>query len=228
MPGHLEDEFIKKELDTVPSGSKISTFSFSFFTWCMAITRWTLATRTGFSRYLGSTLCLRRDGPPAPSTALLPLPLPAFWPYAGSPNNPKKRKDKEGAVTRALHVVICAVNYMYYARSCPPLELIRRQPNQCQSEAIQRLRLFVKACDHGQLIEVAASGGKNLQLMARLQELASAAEALGISQSPYVEDIRPQKVCPDKGSTFSFLKPETREAQTDWNRRMGHIQVPRT
>jgi hypothetical protein len=98
MPGHLEDEFIKKELDTVPSGSKISTFSFSFFTWCMAITRWTSATRTGFSRYRGSTLCLRRDGPPAPSTALLPLPLPAFWPYAGSPNNPKRRKDKEGVL----------------------------------------------------------------------------------------------------------------------------------
>ena len=109
--------------------------------------------------------------------------------------------------------MIGAVNYMYYARSCPPLELIRRQPNQRQSGAIQRLRLFVRACDHGQLIEVAASGGKNLQLMARLQELASAAEALGISQSPYVEDIRPQKVCPDNTvhpqlSPFSNLKPE--------------------
>ena len=56
----------------------------------------------------------------SPSTALLPLPMPSFWPYAGSPNNPKKRRDKEGAVTRALHVVICAVNYLCCARSRPP------------------------------------------------------------------------------------------------------------
>ena len=69
------------------------------------------------------------------------------------PEQSKEKKGQGRRVTRALHVVIGAVNYMYYARSCPPLELIRRQPNQRQSEAIQRLRLFVKACDHGQLIE---------------------------------------------------------------------------
>ena len=73
--------------------------------------------------------------------------------------------------------------------------------------------MFVKACDHGQLIEVAASGRKNLQLMTRLQELASAADALGLSQSPYVDDIKPRKVCLDNSvhpqlSPFSNLQPE--------------------
>ena len=45
MPVNPGDEFNKKELDTVPGGINVSTFSFSFFAWCMSITRWTLATR---------------------------------------------------------------------------------------------------------------------------------------------------------------------------------------
>ena len=36
-------------------------------------------------------------------------------------------------------------------------------------------------------MQVSTSGGRNLQLMARLQELALAAESLGLSSSPYQE-----------------------------------------
>ena len=50
---------------------------------------------------------------------------------------------------------------------------------------MQQLRLLIKARDHGEPIHVAASGRKNLLLMTRLQELASATDALGLASSPY-------------------------------------------
>ena len=56
----------------VPTGAELPAFRFSFKTWCMSLTRWILASRTSFSRFLGSTLCLHRDGPSAP----LPLCFP--------------------------------------------------------------------------------------------------------------------------------------------------------
>ena len=75
-------------------------------------------------------------------------------------------KSYEAAGNRALHVVICALNFTYSSRACPPLELLRRQPNKLQKEAIERLRLLIKACDHGAPVQVASSGRKNSQLMA--------------------------------------------------------------
>ena len=48
-------------------------------------------------------------------------------------------------------------------------------PDALQSQAIHRLRLLLEASDPGELIQVASSGRKNLQLMTRLQELALAA-----------------------------------------------------
>lgn len=78
----------------------------------------------------------------------------------------------------------CAVNYLYWSRSIPDLDLIRRQPNEIQSLAISRLRLLLEACDHSEPIQVATSGRRNLQFVTRLQELARAADALGLSASP--------------------------------------------
>eukprot|EP00435_Cladocopium_sp_Y103_P060235 s675_g22.t1 len=62
---------------------------------------------------------------------------------------------------------------------------------------------------HNQLIQVAASGRKNLQLMARLKELASAADALGLSQSPYTEKIQQERV-KINNSDFPLLSPFSR------------------
>ena len=44
-------------------------------------------------------------------------------------------------------MIVCALKYVYFFRSFPPEELPWRQPNKLQSEAIQRLRLLLKACD---------------------------------------------------------------------------------
>ena len=49
-----------------PKGEDLMTFSFSFATWCMSLTRWVLKSRTGFGHYLSTTLSLTRDGPDAP------------------------------------------------------------------------------------------------------------------------------------------------------------------
>ena len=164
---------------------EISTLSFSFQTWCMSLTRWVLSAKTAFSKYLASTLRLCRDGPQSSPTALFPLPLPSFAPYAAWVPGGPRRKKRELAINRALHVLVCALNYVYMASSFPPLDLIRRQPNKVQSQALENLRLLLQACDQDKPIHVESSGRKNLLLLSRLQELAQAVDALGLSSSPY-------------------------------------------
>ena len=110
----------------------LDSFSFSFAEWCMSITRWALRSRTSFGHFLSTTLSLSRDGPLAPPTALFPLPLPVERPYAECPDGRVGCTVQEAALDRGLHVVICALNFMYWSRSCPPTDLIRRQPNEVQ------------------------------------------------------------------------------------------------
>ena len=188
-------------------------FSFSFAEWCMSITRWALRSRTSFGNFLSTTLSLSRDGPLAPPTALFPLPLPVERPYAECPDGQIGCTVQKAALDRGLHVIICALNFMYWSRSCPPTDLIRRQPNEVQARAIQKLRLLLEACDRSEHIQVASSGRRNLQLMARLQELALAADNLGLMRRPYQEPASQAPVPIDNAAfpqlnPFSNLNPE--------------------
>ena len=191
----------------------IETISFSFVTWCMSLTRWVLAAKTAFSKYLSSTLHICRDGPQSSPTALFPLPLPSFAPYAAEePGQPKKSR-REKAIDRALHVLVSALNYTYMANSFPPLDLIRRQPNLHQRRALRELRLLLSANDRGAEVQVSTSGRKNLGLLSRLQELAQAVDALGISSGPYSDDHGGHAVPADNSghpqlSPFSSLKAD--------------------
>ena len=201
-----------KELEFRPvKGSElvkdeISTLSFSFQTWCMSLTRWVLSAKTAFSKYLASTLRLCRIGPQSSPTALFPLPLPSFAPYAAwVPGGPRGRR-KELALNRALHVLVCALNYTYMASSFPPQDLIRRQPNEVQSQALENLRLLLRACDQNKPIHVESSGRKNLVLLSRLQELAQAVDALGLSTSPYHTGRQGQAV-PADNTKYPKLSP---------------------
>ena len=205
------------------SGSSPASFSFTFENWCMSLTRWVLASRTSFGHFLSKTLNICRDGPLAPPTALFPLPVPAKEPYAEGPGGSKSAK-LQLAVDRALHVIVMALNFVYHSKSYAPLELLRRQPNEVQQKAIDRLRLFLKASNHGKRIEVAACGRKNLQLLTRLKELAVAAEQLGLSSSPYQEAPPSQQVCIDNSAypqlrPFSNLVPERLKisGEGQWN-----------
>ena len=181
-----EDEFI--DMPPVESKDNLKTFSFSFSSWCFSIIRWTMATRTDFGRYLASLLCIRRDGPISSPTALFPLPLPDFEPVAKVDLHMPKRERLRRMLNRPLLVVISALNYAYCSRGTFPIELMKRQPNELQQQAIDRLRLLIKASDPGRPIEVASSGRKNLVLVARLQELLAAADALGFRSNPYHDE----------------------------------------
>ena len=191
----------------------LDSFSFSFAEWCMSITRWALRSRTSFGHFLSTTLSLSRDGPLAPPTALFPLPLPVERPYAECPDGRVGCTVQKAALDRGLHVIICALNFMYWSRSCPPTDLIRRQPNEVQARAIQKLRLLLEACGCSEHIQVASSGRRNLQLMARLQELALAADNLGLMRRPYQEPSSHAPVPIDNAAfpqlnPFSNLNPE--------------------
>ena len=171
----------------------------------------------------------RAIGPPP--TALFPLPLPAFKVYeAVAPGQSRKRRAQNG-LDRALHVVICALNFSYFSSSFPDLQLIRRQPNEAQTRAIGHLRLLLRACDPGTPIKVAASGRKNLHLLARLQELTRAALALGFNDSVYHEEAAGTRVLIDnslhpKLTPFRSLCPERLKISGKGNWEAGDYMSP--
>jgi len=211
--GSKPDEFDAGTANVPKAEEDIDKISFSFVSWCMSLTRKVMQCRTAFGHFLSQTLHLPRDGPTAPPTALFPLPVPNEWPLSAGPNRSRSTVSKHEAVSRALHVVVMALNNVYWSRATPSLDLLRRQPNQIQADALSELRLLIESCDRCKRIEVAASGRKNLQLMARLKDLALAAEALGLSCSPYSEVRTDVQVgINNEGfpqlQPFSNLKPE--------------------
>ena len=212
LPSQDFSEIASGEVETVLPAVDLSTASFTFEAWCNSIPRWCVNSRTGFGRFLRSTFSLQRDGPTAPHSALFPLPLPFFQTFAEGPNVSSRKERKLQALHKAVHVVVMALNYAYCAKSSPPAELLRRQPNDIQSKALQRVQVLLEACDHGEIISIVSSGRKNLQLVTRLQELALAAEKLGLSD-PYLQVPRGKHVPVDnskhpKLNPFSNLIPE--------------------
>ena len=81
---------------------------------------------------------------------------------SAGPSRSRSTVSKREAVARALHVVVMALNSVYWSRATLPFDLLRRQPNQIQAKAISELKLLIESCDHGQRIEVAATGRNNL------------------------------------------------------------------
>ena len=79
---------------------------------------------------------------------------------------------------RPLLVVIVAINYAYCSHATFLLELLQRLPNAMQQQAIDRLRLLIRARSPGAAVHAASSGRKTLLLVAPLQELFTAASAL--------------------------------------------------
>ena len=199
-------EFGPDAVNDLVAEKDISSFSFSFASWCSALVRKVLQSRTGFGFFLSQTIYLSRDGTTSPSTALFPLPLPNLWPIASGPSRSRSTVQRERAVGSALHVIVMALNYVYFSRCSPPLDLLRRQPSEIQAKALSHLKLLLESCDRGDPIHVASSGRKNLQLMARLKELALAADALGLSCSPYSE-VRDGLPVPVDNSGFPQLQP---------------------
>ena len=209
----MNEEFDLSSCLEEPATMDFEKISFGFTTWCHCLPRWVLRSRTAFGRYLSKTFHLSRDGPPASPTALFPLPLPFENVAAALAPGQQERSPYEVAVDKALHVIISALNYIYCASSFPDLQLIRRQPNSHQRRAIEHIRLLLRACDPGQLVHIESSGRKNLQLLARLQELAQATDALGLSGSPYSREKSGRPVPKDdsvnpKLSPFSSLKAD--------------------
>ena len=189
---------------------QILLLSPSPLTWCNSLSRWVLDSRTGFGRFLRAIFSLQRSGQPALHTALFPLPVPFPGIFAKGPVDKLKKRGRQLAIQKAVHVMVMALNYLYCARSFPSLDHFRRQPNPLQKEAYQRLQLLLEACDHGEAFQVAASGRKNLQLVTRLQELARGAETLGLSdpyQRPPKKRVQADNSHPQL-SPFSNLIPE--------------------
>ena len=104
----------------------------SFRAWSMCAHLKFIKTRTPFAAFIKLTLHLSRCGPAPPASVLFPLPLPYPAIFRSRPGLSSRRRAVIGQ-RRLLHIVVCALNFVYFDFSFVPLELLQRQPNRPQA-----------------------------------------------------------------------------------------------
>ena len=154
----------------------------SFVPWVNGHVRRILASRTQFSFYLNKTILNCRSGRvSARATALFPIPIPYMevWKQPSQKMNSKMRRSI--AYKKILHIAVMALNFEYLGAPLAALELLRREPSTDHFKVFDRLFVLIKASVRSEGISLAQCGRKSFQLDARLEELLSVVNRLGLS-----------------------------------------------
>ena len=163
---------------------------FTFWSWAASLPRLVLASGTAYARFLRVSFCIRSRGSSAPSSALFPLPIPDLQAFAasgpqskgvsGEPSQALKRK----LVARVLHIVAMSLNFLHSDLKQIPDSSLRRSPNESHERIFSRLEGMIWACS-ARGSHPLSSGRRGPHLVARLRELCSHLQELGLSTFPY-------------------------------------------
>ena len=163
---------------------------FDFWSWAGALPRLILSTRTSFAKFLRTSFCVRERGPRASDTALFPLPAPdaTVFERGSLPHLPAgevlSQAAKEVLVSRVLHVVVMALNFLHADCRHVPVASLQREASDGQERIFSRLRGLIWVCSE-QGVHSLASGRRGTHLIARLRELTLHLSSLGLSTFPY-------------------------------------------
>ena len=101
----------------------------SLHAWSWSMVRKIVSSRTKFAFYVKSCIRGCSEVPFADiSTALFPIPLPRDGLWSGSPGRPGVKKRRREAVSRVVHLMIMALNFLHGGRSFNDAMLTRRCP----------------------------------------------------------------------------------------------------
>ncbi|OLP77151.1 hypothetical protein AK812_SmicGene42825 [Symbiodinium microadriaticum] len=181
-PAAYSDQLGPNEALQAQVAQSIST-TISFADFSASLPRWLLRSRTPFGAFVASTFsspCGRLGN--APASAVLPLPLPYLALFECSGPRLPRAKWRRLRSRRLLHIMVCAVNFVFCRGSRPSQEALWRAPNTHQRNCYVRLGAFITACESREDRFPLPPGRSGFDLLARLLELeAFASSVLGSS-----------------------------------------------
>ncbi|CAE7348123.1 unnamed protein product, partial [Symbiodinium microadriaticum] len=158
----------------------------SFDDFAAALPRWLVKSRTNFGAFVASTFQSPSGRLGAsPASAVLPLPLPYLGLFASSGPKLPLARWRRLRRRRLLHVVVCALNFVYCLGSWPSRALLWRAPNPHQRACYSRICAFLTACESREDRYPLPPGRSGPDLLARLVELESFASLLEGPGSSY-------------------------------------------
>ncbi|CAE7257929.1 TRO [Symbiodinium sp. CCMP2592] len=132
----------------------------------------------------GATPPPANDAVSAP-TALFPIPSPSAAPVGRSTRQRGGTRQAGRHMSRALHVIIMALNFVHSGFRPVPLSALRRPPNLHHISVFRRVSGYLRACCRRGISIPYCAGRRGSHLAARLGELSDFLLACGVGLDSY-------------------------------------------
>ena len=177
----------------------------SYARWCSTLVPEVLKTRTPFGAFLSRSIQLSRGLSSDPAPTFFPLPIPpGYWHEMPAVCSSNKRRSIHRS--RALHVVVMALNFWHSGGSFPEDHQLQRSPNKLHQTLYKRLRALLRSDGPAFAFEATKAGRRFPELVARLGELSDVLTKNGCSASPYEKSF-PGVEVPKDDTTMPELQP---------------------
>ena len=185
------------------SSSKVQMLSYA--RWCSTLVPEVLKTRTPFGAFLSRTIHLskRLSSDVAPTFFPLPIP-PGYWHEMPASSSAQKRRSIHRS--RALHVIVMALNFWHSGGSFPEDHQLQRAPNKLHHTLFKRIRALLRSDGPACAFEATKAGRRFPELITRLGELSDILTKNGCSISPYEKGFQGIEI-PKDNSVLPELQP---------------------
>ena len=156
--------------------------SSSFWRWSSCLCSMVLKTRTAFAAFLRLTLKLPRCSTPA--SALFPIPVPFPGAFDRMPRASSSSM-RLRALRQVIHIMAMALNFWWSGGQFHGMGLLERTPSDVHCSMFRRWKSLLLADGPCEVFDIASSGRKFPQLIARINELSEVLTKLGAAGGPY-------------------------------------------
>lgn len=167
--------------------SSLASQSLSYPKWCESLVCNVLKSKTPFAAFLSSTIQLsrmpRKPGKPVPT--FFPVPLPFIGAFNRMSRNSSADTKHTRHLSRAVHVIVAALNYWHAGGKHGDIELLRREPARHHLVLYQRIRFLIESEGPAEIANMPKAGRRFPKLAARLSELSESLTRLGASCDIY-------------------------------------------
>ena len=177
----------------------------SYSRWRSTLVPEVLKTRTPFGAFLSHSIqlskCLSSDL--APTFFPIPIP-PGYW--HEMPANAGAHRRRSIHRSRALHVIVMALNFWHSGGVFVEDSSLQRAPNRLHHVLFKRIRALLKSDGPSFAFQMTKAGRRFPELVARIGELSEVLTSNGCGTSPYDKTFGGIDV-PKDDSVFPELRP---------------------
>ena len=165
----------KQGSNSIKAGSVSSSTTMSYPKWCALLVPYVLRSRTPFSAFLHRSICLLRGPLVRSASTLTFFPVPVFDrdQFRRKPSGLSSLKRRNCHLHRAIHVICMALNFWFFGGRWVADDELKREPNAEHINLYARLASLIRSDGLAESFNLAKSGRKHPELLARLSELSN-------------------------------------------------------